>query len=91
MAGLFPSMPKAQMPSPAMWNVLASWAFSARDVGLSKYVSCHWVPTWYEVHGGLGGRVPVGRVPRRRDHAVAERGLRAGGLGAARPVVVGQS
>jgi hypothetical protein len=39
--GSFPSIPRAQIPRPAMWNELASWAFIASDVGSSKYVSCH--------------------------------------------------
>ena len=51
MAGAEPSMPRAQMPSPAMWYVLASCAFSANEVGLSNHVWCHWDPTRYEVHG----------------------------------------
>ena len=38
MAGALPSMPSAQMPSPAMWYVFASCALSANDVGLSKNV-----------------------------------------------------
>jgi hypothetical protein len=49
MAGLFPSIPSAHIPNPAMWYWLASCAFIARDVGSSKYVSCHWAPTWYDV------------------------------------------
>ncbi len=51
MAGALPSMPIAQMPSPAMWYVSASCALSANDVGLSKNVWCHCDPTWYEVQG----------------------------------------
>jgi hypothetical protein len=50
MAGLFPSIPSAHMPTPAILYELASCALSASDVGSSKYVSCHWDPTWYEVH-----------------------------------------
>jgi hypothetical protein len=50
MAGLLPSIPSAQIPNPAMWNESASLAFNASDVGLSKKVSCHCVPTWYAVH-----------------------------------------
>ena len=46
MAGSLPSIPRAQMPTPAMWKKEASCAFSAIDVGSSKYVVCHWVPTW---------------------------------------------
>jgi hypothetical protein len=46
MAGSFPSMPSAQIPTPRMWKALASSAFMAIEVGSSKYVSCHWEPTW---------------------------------------------
>ena len=38
MAGLLPSMPKAQIPKPAMWKELANCAFMAREVGSSKNV-----------------------------------------------------
>ena len=35
-AGSFPSIPKAQIPIPRIWNELANWAFRAKDVGSSK-------------------------------------------------------
>jgi hypothetical protein len=36
MAGSLPSMPRAQMPTPAAWYEFASCALSAREVGSSK-------------------------------------------------------
>ena len=45
MLGSFPSMPSAQMPTPAKLFAAASWVASYKDVGSSKNVSCHCVPT----------------------------------------------
>lgn len=49
MLGSFPSMPSAQMPTPAKLLEVAICAASYREVGSSKKVSCHWLPTWYDV------------------------------------------
>ena len=49
MLGSFPSMPSAQMPTPAKLFAAASWVASYKDVGSSKNVSCHCVPTSYDV------------------------------------------
>ena len=46
MAGSLPSIPRAQIPTPAMWKKFANCALRAIDVGSSKNVVCHWVPTW---------------------------------------------
>src|ERR1039457_5004063 len=48
--GSFPSMPSAHTPMPPRLLASANWAASYSDVGSSKKVSCHWLPTWYEVH-----------------------------------------
>jgi hypothetical protein len=51
--GSLPSMPRAQIPTPPKFFESASCAASKSDVASSKNVSCHWVPTWYEVHAVL--------------------------------------
>ncbi len=44
-AALLPSIPRAQIPTPARFALLANCAASYREVGSSKKVSCHWAPT----------------------------------------------
>lgn len=49
MLGSFPSIPNAQIPIPPRSLDAANCAASYKELGTSKKVSCHWVPTSYDV------------------------------------------